>query len=244
MALAGPDFYDDEDVFKTYMAHRDRADSPNDILEKPVLMELLGDLGGQRILDLGCGDATFASEAFRLGCASYLGIEGSRNMLALASQNLSGTQGRAIQADLETWEPPKEAFDLVISRLVFHYLTGLEAVLQRAQRALVHGGRIVFSVEHPVITCCDRAWQGKGLRQDWIVDNYFESGPRVTQWLGSRVKKVHRTVEDYYLALQQAGFTVESLRESRPQRARFSSEETYQRRIRIPLFLLLAGRKN
>jgi hypothetical protein len=23
----------------------------------------------------------------------------------------------------------------------------------------------------------DRAWQGQGLRQDWIVDNYFESKP-------------------------------------------------------------------
>ena len=243
MGLAGPDFYDDEEVFKTYITHRDRADSPNDILEKPVLIELLGDLSGKHILDLGCGDAAFGREALRLGCASYLGIEGSRNMLVLATQILSGTPGQVIQADLETWEPPEEAFDLVISRLVFHYLTGLEAVLQRAQQALVQGGRIVFSVEHPVITSCDRAWQGQGLRQDWIVDDYFDSGPRVTQWLGCQVTKIHRTVEDYYLALQQAGFTVESLRESRPQRAQFSSEDTYQRRMRIPLFLFLAGKK-
>ena len=100
-----------------------------------------------------------------------------------------------------------------------------------------------FPVEHPVITSCDRAWQGQGLRQDWIVDDYFDSGPRVTQWLGCQVTKIHRTVEDYYLALQQAGFTVESLRESRPQRAQFSSEDTYQRRMRIPLFLFLAGKK-
>ncbi len=28
------------------------------------------------------------------------------------------------------------------------------------------------------------AWQGQGQRQDWIVDNYFENGKRVTQWLG------------------------------------------------------------
>ena len=195
MGLAGPDFYDDEDVFSTYMAHRDRSDSPNDILEKPVLMELLGDLSGKRILDLGCGDAAFASEAFRMGCVSYLGIEGSRNMLALATQNLSGSPGRVIQADLETWEPPEEAFDLVISRLVFHYLTGLEAILQRVHRALVQGGQIVFSVEHPVITSCDRAWQGQGQRQDWIVDDYFDNGPRVTQWLGGQVTKNHRTVE-------------------------------------------------
>ncbi len=243
MGLAGPDFYDDENVFETIMARRGRMDSPNDTLEKPVLLELLGDLSGKRILDLGCGDAAIGKEALQLGCAAYLGIDGSRNMLALAEQSLSGTGGQVSQANLETWEPPKEAFELVISRLAFHYLAGLDAVLVRAYQALVPGGRIVFSVEHPVITSCERAWQGQGLRQDWIVDNYFESGERVTHWLGGQVIKVHRTVEDYYLALQRAGFVVESLRESRPQQAQFSSEETYQRRMRIPLFLFLAGRK-
>jgi SAM-dependent methyltransferase len=243
MGLAGPDFYDNDDVFETYIAHRDRPDSANDTLEKPVLLELLGDLSGKRILDLGCGDAAIGSEALQQGCVTYEGIEASHNMLALARQNLAGTQGQLIQADLETWEAPMKAFDLVVSRLVFHYLAGLESVLIKAHQALVPGGQIVFSVEHPVITSCDRTWQGQGLRQDWIVDNYFESGKRVTQWLGGQVIKVHRTVEDYYLALQRTGFVVESLRESRPQRARFSSEETYQRRMRIPLFLFLAGRK-
>ena len=53
----------------------------------------------------------------------------------------------------------------------------------------------MFSVEHPVITSCDRAWQGQGQRQDWIVDDYFDNGPRVTQWLGGQVTKNHRTVE-------------------------------------------------
>ena len=108
MGLAGPDFYDDEDVFSTYMAHHDRSDSPNDILEKPVLMELLGDLSGKRILDLGCGDAAFASEAFRMGCVSYLGIEGSRNMLALATQNLSGSRGESSKLILRPGNLPRK----------------------------------------------------------------------------------------------------------------------------------------
>lgn len=57
------------------------------------------------------------------------------------------------------------------------------------------------------------------------------------------VKKMHRSVESYYTALQQAGFRVEQLRESAPQRAHFTDEETYERRKRIPLFLFLAARK-
>jgi hypothetical protein len=86
MGLAGPDFYDDHEIFKTYLAHRDRRDSPNDILEKPVLLELLGNLNGKRILDLGCGDASIGREALQRGCVAYVGVEGSHNMAALASK--------------------------------------------------------------------------------------------------------------------------------------------------------------
>jgi hypothetical protein len=101
----------------------------------------------------------------------------------------------------------------------------------------------MFSVEHPVITSCDRAWQADGARQAWIVDGYFDSGRRVTQWMGAPVVKYHRTVEEYFWGLQAAGFVVEHLREAKPERDRFADEQTYLRRRRIPLFLCLAARK-
>jgi hypothetical protein len=41
----------------------------------------------------------------------------------------------------------------------------------------------------------------------------------------------------------EVGFEVAALREADPKKARFSSEETFQRRQRIPLFLIMAGRK-
>lgn len=66
-------------------------------------------------------------------------------------------------------------------------------------------------------------------------------GYREQQWLGGTVYKYHRTIENYYSALQQAGFTVHSLRESNPQRKYFFNEKTYERRRRIPLFLFLAA---
>ncbi len=61
--------------------------------------------------------------------------------------------------------------------------------------------------------------------------------------MGSAVIKFHRTVEDYFTALQSAGFTVEQLRESRPRRENFTDPDLYDRRTRIPLFLFLAARK-
>jgi SAM-dependent methyltransferase len=245
MALEGSAFYDNDAIFGTYMARRQRANSPNDTMEKPVILELIGDFTNQRILDLGCGDATFGQEVLAKGCKSYLGIEGSTNMVNLAHKVLAGTNGKVVQAAIENWNYPTQAFDLVISRLVLHYIKDIDAIFRQVYRTLTDGGRFVFSIEHPVITSCDRIWQGSGKRQEWLVDNYFDTGQRITSWMGGEVIKYHRTVENYFVYLQRAGFLVESLREAEPQRKQFGSdEETYRRRKRIPLFLIMASQKN
>jgi hypothetical protein len=80
-------------------------------------------------------------------------------------------------------------------------------------------------------------------RQDWIVDDYHVSGKRVTTWMGQDVVKYHRSVGGYFEALVGAGFVVEGLREGRPRRELFRLEETYRRRLRIPISLAMAARK-
>jgi SAM-dependent methyltransferase len=243
VGLDGPGFYDDADVFATYQRHRARDETPNDTLEKPDLLDLLGDAAGLRIVDLGCGDAQIGRELLAAGAASYLGVEPSANMLQLARQTLAGTTGQLAAATIEDWDYPANSADLVLSRLALHYVENVEETFRRTFETLAPGGRLVFSVEHPVITSCNRARPDDGQRQDWIVDEYHLSGRRVTRWMGQEVVKYHRTVEEYFGGLQRAGFVVESLREARPRRAAFLREETYQRRLRIPLLLLLAARK-
>jgi SAM-dependent methyltransferase len=243
MSASGPAFYDDDAVFATYMARRKQSDSPNETLEKPVVLELAGDLAGQRILDLGCGDAIFGREALAHGCRAYFGVEGSRNMAAVARETLAGTSGQVQHCAIEDWEAPAAAFDLAVARLSLHYLADLAPVFAQVYQALADGGRFVFSVEHPVITSCDRGWPAGTLRQAWMVDDYFVTGARETTWMGGTVRKYHRTVEDYFRALQDAGFAVEQLREARPQREQFADQQIYERRMRIPLFLFLAGRR-
>jgi len=244
MGLNGPEFYDDQGVFDTYISRREtRTDSPNETLEKPVFDELLGDLTSLQILDLGCGNAAFGVEVLQKGCESYLGVDGSDKMVAAAKEKLAGTRGNVVQGTIEGWDYPSGQFSLVTSRLAFHYVEGIESVFGRVFQALVEQGRFIFSVEHPVITSSDRGWQTNGPRQDWIVDDYFETGPRITHWMGGEVIKYHRTVEDYFIALSATGFVVDALRESRPQRARFRDPATYERRKRIPLMLFFSAHR-
>lgn len=240
---AGPSFYDDDEVFATYTRRRRRADSPNETLERPVILELVCPISGKRVLDLGCGDAAIGRTLLEGGAASYVGVEGSTKMAALAAQTLQGTGGQVVQQQIEAWDFPPAAFDLVLARLSLHYVADLAPIFAGVAQTLAPGGRIVFSVEHPVITSCDRGWAPGAPRQDWVVDGYFSTGLRVTNWLGGTVQKYHRTIEGYVRLLQSAGFRLEALREAHPQREHFQDEATYARRMRIPLFLILAAQR-
>jgi SAM-dependent methyltransferase len=244
MGLGGPEFYDDDAVFATYKKRRGRPDAPNETMEGPEVADLVGDVTGLRVLDLGCGDGAYGKALLARGARSYLGVEGSRNMAEAARSTLLATPGaKVMHATLEGWDYPAGAFDLMVSRLVFHYIADLGALLGKVHRALAPGGRLVFSVEHPVITSCDLAYQGAGPRQDWVVDDYFIAGARQTIWMGGQVIKYHRTVADHFAAMQAAGFTVTALREGAPRAENFPAEADFRRRQRIPLFLLMAGRR-
>jgi SAM-dependent methyltransferase len=243
MARKGTEFFDDDTLFETYMSRRKRADNPNETLEKPVFLELIKDVKDKRVLDLGCGDGVFGSELLNQGCRTYTGLEASSKMVALARQELEGTGALIEQGTIEGWTYPAESFDLVISRLALHYVEDLDQVFRNVHNTLASREAIVFSVLHPVITSCIKSAEKSDRREDWIVDDYFINGPRNVPWMGAHVIQYHRTVEDYFKLLQSNGFVVEHLRESCPIADRFSDKELLQRRMRIPLFLILSGRK-
>jgi SAM-dependent methyltransferase len=238
----GPDFYDESAVFSQYMARRQSTSnpSPNDTMEKPVIMELLGDVRDQRVLDLGCGDGGFGVELIQSG-AAYTGVEASTRMLELAKPALDAVGGKLHATTIEAFDYPPETYDLVISRLALHYVEDINAVFQNVYRTLKPGGRFIFSTEHPVLTSSNRAATETGIRYDWIVDDYFATGARDVTWMGSHVTKYHRTIEDFYRGLQQAGFQIETLREAKPEAVRFTDPDLYARRKRIPLFLIMAA---
>jgi SAM-dependent methyltransferase len=243
MAQKGPEFYDDPQIFETYWSRRKRSESANAMLEEPVFLELLGDPAGLRILDLGCGDARFGVDLLGRGCAEYVGLDGSQKMIEQARETLQGTAGQLMLGTIEEADFEPGRFDVVVSRLALHYIEDLKATIEQVRKSLAPGGRFVFSVEHPVVLSCNASLEQSSRRGSWIVDDYFKSGRRTVEWLGGTVQKYHRTVEEYFGLLQASGFVVEALRESKPQRALFASEEEYERRMRIPLFLMFAARK-
>ena len=243
MSYKGSEVYDQEAFFQHYTARRERQESPNERIESPVFKELLGDVTGQAILDLGCGHGSFGNELLQQGCQSYHGVDGSKNMVNAANVNLEGTNSTIYHSSLESWDFPEESYDTVISRLVFHYIDDVQSIFNHVHATLKDEGRFVFSVQHPVLTSSIESAARSPKKSNWIVDEYFETGKRVEPWIEEEVVKYHRTVENYFRLLKKAGFSIEDIRECAPQREQFDSEEEYKRRKRIPLFLVFSCRK-
>jgi SAM-dependent methyltransferase len=237
MEFRGASVYNQTDFFSNYMKRRNRQDSPNNAIEGPIIFELIRSIQEISILDLGCGDASFGKELLHLGAKNYTGVEGSEQMVEAARSNLLEQNGTIHCETMESYDYPEEAFDLVTSRFAFHYVSDVNRLFQDVHKTLKENGRFVFSIQHPLTTSSFASKQSGDKRGNWIFDDYFHEGERKEPWIDQVVVKYHRTIEQYFIALRQAGFTVLDLREGTPKREHFSSEEEFVRRQRIPVVL-------
>jgi SAM-dependent methyltransferase len=102
-----------------------------------------------RALDLACGAGRHSVWLAQQGWA-VTGVDFSAVALAAARERAAqaGVSVDWIEADVTTYEPPGDAFDLVC--ILYLQLPGLErrAVLERAWRALAPGGTLVVLGHH------------------------------------------------------------------------------------------------
>ncbi|UOQ91745.1 class I SAM-dependent methyltransferase [Halobacillus shinanisalinarum] len=243
MEYKGPSAYDNEQFLDNFLARRNREESPNNTMEHPAFMKFLGDVSQRKILDLGCGDAQFGVELLEQGCASYEGVEGSSKMTDQARSTLGQLKGKVFHSSMEDWDYPHDHYDVIISRVSFHYIEKLQPVFKKIHQSLRENGRFVFSVQHPVLTSSQVSAEQSSKKFNWVVDNYFECEKRVEPWINEKVVKYHRTFEEYFRLVKGAGFKIDDVSECTPRRDNFNSEEEYERRKRIPLFLIFACQK-
>jgi toxoflavin synthase len=195
----------------------------SDFTTRPVVLEMCSPCAGARVLVLGCGEGYCARQLRSAGAREVLGIDTSTDMIAAAigeelRQPLGIHYRQGDATDLEDLE--SEAYDLVVAVFLFNYLTrdAMRICMRDVRRLLRTGGRFVFSVAHPAYPfmrapgppcyfdltsktyygACDQRFAGKVWKRDGATQD---------------VEVVHKTLEDYFIALRRAGF--ESLPELR-----------------------------
>ncbi|HTZ79039.1 MAG TPA: class I SAM-dependent methyltransferase [Stellaceae bacterium] len=237
--------YDDDAFFAGYSRLPRSVEGLAAAPEWPALRALLPPLAGLRVLDLGCGFGWFCRWARESGAAMVLGIDVSERMLARARAETSDAAITYARVDLERPELAPAAFDLVYSSLALHYIAALDGLLAAVHRALVSGGRLVFSVEHPIYTAPSApGWSTDAAgRKSWPVDGYLDEGPRSTDWLAKGVIKQHRTIAGYVNLLLRAGFTLARLEEWGPTAEQIAARPNLADEHRRPPFLLIAAQR-
>ncbi len=182
-------------------------------------LNLLGNVRGLQILELGCGGGQ-CSIAFARQGALVVGIDLSDAQLdhahALARQeevDVTFAQGSA--EDLSHFVDGGQ--DIVFSAYAFQYVADMPRCLAECARVLKSSGRLVFSLDHPFRDCF------LDEEEDEVVlypaRSYFDRRPMSWTWVIEEVvlmRSYHRTIADWFDMLTTAGFRVHRLLEPAP----------------------------
>jgi len=129
------------DLYRAWSKEYDSYPNPLIELEQEVVPDMAGDVGGKRILDIGCGTGRYSAQ-FAQGGAAVTGVDFSRHMLKIAQKKTPCLQ--LIQADLKQL-PFTGGFDLILCSLVLSHIENLFAAISEIARVVSPGGTIIIS---------------------------------------------------------------------------------------------------
>jgi ubiquinone/menaquinone biosynthesis C-methylase UbiE len=215
----------DYDAIAEWYAESFLADSPVQALSIPALFALLGDLRGQRVCDLACGQGIVTRELAWRG-AEVVGIDMSASLLEIARDHeVAKPLGITyLQGDAQSLsEVTDAAFNGVVCHLALMDVADLPQCLQTVARILRSQGWFAFAITHPCFQTPESRWTGKaGGTVKREVRGYFREGFwRSDNPAGVRGKvgAYHRTLSTYVNALEKAGLKLERMLEPQPQDA-------------------------
>ncbi|PSK99458.1 methyltransferase family protein [Murinocardiopsis flavida] len=177
---------------------------------------LLGDpadLRGARILEVGCGAGQCGRWLRDQGVRAVVGCDVSHRQLQHAAR-IDAATGHAldtVQGDAQRLPFADSSFDVVFSSYGgYPFVPDAPAALREAARVMRPGGRLVFSVSHPV------RWgfpDDPGKNGLTARESYFDRRPYVEEDARGRAVYVehHRTVGDWVRAIAAAGLELRDL---------------------------------
>ena len=201
----------------------------------PALLEVVGEVEGLRVLDLGCGNGYIARKLARRG-AQVTGIDASAPIIGHARRREAaaplGIEYHVADASrLAIFG--EEAFDLVVANMSLMNIEDAGGTISEVSRLLVRNGRFVASLSHP---CFDQ-----GPTSGWLVEKvgitttvarrvgrYREPFSAPIPWrIEGKVHETigfHRPLSWYFRTLRDAGFVVSRFEEPVPTKAFMESE--------------------
>jgi SAM-dependent methyltransferase len=168
-------------------------------------VEVLGDVSGLDVLDLGCGVAYFSAWLARRG-ARVVGLDVTPAQLATARrmQAETGLEFELVEASAEDVPLEDASFDLVLSEYGASIWCDPAAWVPEAARLLRPGGQLVFLRNSTLVILCS---PDEGRVEERLARPQF--GMRRFEWDGG--VEFHLAHGDWIALLRAVGFDVERL---------------------------------
>ncbi|GAA4959235.1 class I SAM-dependent methyltransferase [Streptomonospora halophila] len=177
------------------------------------LLGRVDELRGARVLELGCGAGQCARWLRTQGIERVVGVDISRRQLQHARRidEETGVGVPTAQTDVQNLPFAAGAFDLVCSAFGgLPFVPDAGAALTEAARVLRPGGRLVFSVSHPMRWCFPDDPGERGLIAE---QSYFDRRAYVEEDTAGRAVYVehHHTMGDWIRGIVSAGLVLRDL---------------------------------
>lgn len=248
--MAGQNIYDNDAFFEHFQNSRSNEVNFNDCIETPILLAMLPDLRGKKILDIGCGMGQHAKQYAEMGAESVLGIDISEKMLDYAKAHNSAENIVYQRMAVEEIETINGQFDLVTSSLVFDYVEDFRGLMQKIRLLMKEDAELVFSMSHPIVTAWDGVYDRytrteTGERLYANLRNYCKEGLRKVDWVVNGYERYHRTVSTLINDMIRAGFVIEECQEARiSDEMRNKYPALFGGTVHRPEFIFFRCRKN
>ena len=181
-------------------------------------LNLIPDLAGKRVLELGCGSGHTLAYLWETRNASEVwGLDLSETQIRFTQEFLDQKKipAKLFLASMdENPGIPENNFDLIVSIYSLGWTPNLSHTLTLVHSYLKPGGLFIFSWEHPAYQCLNY----DDTMSKYVFDqSYLQEGPVLhPSWKGVEIVINHRKLSTYLNAMAQSGLTLQQVIESEP----------------------------
>ncbi len=217
-------------------AQGESGDPSRRVILDPCLDQLLTDVGGLSILDVGCGEGRYARKLAARG-ALVTGVDPVQAFIDVARERLPS--GTFVTGFGETLPLQDASFDVVLSYLSIVDMPDYVSAIKEMARVLKPGGRIVIATVSNVASTTE-GWvkDASGARLYRTVDRYMEEFAMDLAWSGLTVVNFHRPLSHILEAFFACGPVMDGFIEPLPP----TDDPWYVDEFRVPTFQVMTFR--
>jgi ubiquinone/menaquinone biosynthesis C-methylase UbiE len=219
--------------------HRDHA---REGLLDDWMLQIIGEVAGLEVIDLGCGEGRFCRMLADRG-AQTLGIDLQPAFVAYADRRKSDRE-RYTLGDMQNLDGvSSDSFDVAVSYITLVDVPYQRAAIGEAFRVLRPRGRFVVCTVSPMAS----AWishgpwhvDESGANVHFVLDNYTIEGPRRVVWRsGHEITNFHRMLSTTINDFLDAGFVLRRVYEPMPNEEQLVRFPENQDLCRVPIFTI------